>query len=198
MATEDAVCENLHLPLQSGSDRTLKRMLRRYTRASFLEKVALVREGIPDISLSTDVIVAFPGETEEEFLETLDVMREVRFDDAFTYKYSPRDGTPATRLPREQFIDPDVAQERLERLIAVHRGIQSEINRDEVGRVEEVLIEKQARQAGGILGRTRRNKVVAFPGSAGRIGGYADVRLTSTTGATFGGEEIPELAEKSP
>jgi tRNA-2-methylthio-N6-dimethylallyladenosine synthase len=197
MATEEAVCENLHLPLQSGNDRTLKRMLRRYTQASFLEKVALVREGIPDISLSTDVIVAFPGESEEEFLETLELMREVRFDDAFTYKYSPRDGTPATRLPEDQFVEPAVAQDRLARLIDVHRGIQSEINRAEVGRVEEVLVEKEAREPGHILGRTRRNKVVAFPGSPSRIGGYAEVRLTSTTGATFGGEEVPAIVEAS-
>ncbi len=189
MASEPAVCENLHLPLQAGNDRTLKRMLRRYSVESFLEKVAMVRAGVPDISLSTDVIVAFPGETEAEFEDTLAVMREVRFDDAFTYKYSPRDGTPATRLPAEQFVDPEEAQARLARLIEVHRGIQEEINRGEVGRVDEVLIEKEARDPGSILGRTRRNKVVAFPGDPARIGGYAQVTLRSTTGATFAGVE---------
>jgi tRNA-2-methylthio-N6-dimethylallyladenosine synthase len=193
MAAEPAVCENLHLPLQAGNDRTLKRMLRRYTVDSFLEKVRMVREGIPDISLSTDVIVGFPGETEEEFQDTLAVMREVRFDDAFTYKYSPRDGTPATRLPADQFIGPEEAQDRLARLIEVHRGIQGGINRREVGRVEEVLIEKEARDPGAILGRTRRNKVVAFPGDPARIGGYATVTLRSTTGATFAGEEVEAL-----
>jgi tRNA-2-methylthio-N6-dimethylallyladenosine synthase len=190
MATEPAVCENLHLPLQAGNDRTLKRMLRRYTVESFLEKVEMVRAGVPDITLSTDVIVAFPGETDEEYRGTLQVMRTVRFDDAFTYKYSPRDGTPATRLPEEQFIDPEEAQARLAELIEVHRGIQDEINRTEVGRIENVLVEKQARDPGSILGRTRRNKVVAFPGDPARIGDYATVELTSTTGATFGGVEV--------
>jgi tRNA-2-methylthio-N6-dimethylallyladenosine synthase len=193
MADEPAVCENLHLPLQAGNDRTLRRMLRRYTVNSFLEKVRMVRDGVPDISLSTDVIVGFPGETEEEFQDTLAVMREVRFDDAFTYKYSPRDGTPATRLPTEQFIDPDEAQDRLARLIDVHREIQAGINRGEVGRVEEVLIEKEARDPGALLGRTRRNKVVAFPGDPARIGGLATVILRSTTGATFAGAEVDAL-----
>jgi tRNA-2-methylthio-N6-dimethylallyladenosine synthase len=193
MADEPAVCENLHLPLQAGNDRTMRRMLRRYTVNSFLEKVRMVRDGVPDISLSTDVIVGFPGETEEEFQDTLAVMREVRFDDAFTYKYSPRDGTPATRLPTEQFIDPDEAQDRLARLIDVHREIQAGINRGEVGRVEEVLIEKEARDPGALLGRTRRNKVVAFPGDPARIGGLATVILRSTTGATFAGAEVDAL-----
>jgi tRNA-2-methylthio-N6-dimethylallyladenosine synthase len=190
MAEEPAVCEQLHLPAQSGNNRTLKRMLRRYTVESFLEKVEMARAAIPDLALSTDIIVAFPGETEEEFEDTLELMRTVRFDDAFTYRYSPRDGTPATRLPTEQFIDPAVGQARLERLIEVARGIQSEINHTEVGRVERVLIEKPARDPGHVLGRTRRNKVVAFPGPLESIGGYDTVTLTSTTGATFRGERV--------
>ncbi|NNK62139.1 MAG: tRNA (N6-isopentenyl adenosine(37)-C2)-methylthiotransferase MiaB, partial [Gemmatimonadetes bacterium] len=148
MAEEPAVCEQLHLPAQSGSNRTLRRMLRRYTVETFLEKVEMARRAIPDLALSTDIIVAFPGETHGEFEETLELMRAVRFDDAFTYRYSPREGTPATRLPDEQFIAPDVAQARLEELISVARGIQSEINHGEVGRVEKVLIEKSARDAG--------------------------------------------------
>src|SRR5690606_14482923 len=109
MASETSVCKQLHLPVQSGHDRTLKRMLRRYTVAEYLEKIDWVREAIPDIALSTDVIVAFPGETDEEYEATLDLMRRVRFDDAFMYRYSPREGTPATRLPREQFIDDEIA-----------------------------------------------------------------------------------------
>jgi len=189
MATEPAVCEQLHLPAQSGSNRTLKRMLRRYTVESLLEKVELVREAIPDIALSTDIIVAFPGETDAEFRDTLDLMRTVRFDEAFTYRYSPRDGTPATRLPTDDFIDPDEGQARLAELIEVSRGIQAEINRREVGRVDEVLIEKTARDAGQVLGRTRRAKVVVFDGDDARIGEYAHVELEATTGATFRGRE---------
>ena len=188
MAEEIAVCEQLHLPLQAGSDRTLRRMLRRYTVEGFLEKVNLARAVIPDIGLSTDVIVAFPGETHDEFQETLEVMRTVRFDDAYTYRYSPREGTPATRFPAADFVPDGEAQERLQRLIEVHRAIQAEINEAEVGRVEEVLVEKEARDPGQILGRSRRNKVVAFPASPDLVGTYLEVRLTGTTGATFVGE----------
>ncbi|MEJ2202667.1 MAG: tRNA (N6-isopentenyl adenosine(37)-C2)-methylthiotransferase MiaB [Gemmatimonadota bacterium] len=194
MASEPAVCEMLHLPLQSGSDRTLKRMLRRYTVESFLQKVELVRSAVADVALSTDVIVAFPGETEDEFQATLDVMREVRFDDAFTYRYSPREGTPATRLPQEDFIPDEEAQARLETLIEVSRGIQAEINAAEVGRTAEVLVEKGARSPGHVLGRTRRNKAVAFPGGDELVGSYADVRLDRTTGATFVGTAALEQA----
>ena len=188
MAEETAVCEQLHLPLQAGSDRTLRRMLRRYTVEGFLAKVNLARAVIPDIGLSTDVIVAFPGETHDEFQETLEVMRTVRFDDAYTYRYSPREGTPATRFPAADFVPDGEAQERLQRLIEVHRAIQAEINEAEVGRVEEVLVEKEARDPGQILGRSRRNKVVAFPASPDLVGTYLEVRLTGTTGATFVGE----------
>jgi tRNA-2-methylthio-N6-dimethylallyladenosine synthase len=190
MASEPTVCRQLHLPVQAGHDRTLKRMLRRYTVAGYLEKIAMVRAAIPDIALSTDIIVAFPGETDAEYEATLALMREVRFDDAFLYKYSPRDGTPATRLPREQFVPADVAQRRLERLIELHRTIQAEINRAEVGRTVEVLVERAAKSAGDMLGRTDAYKVVAFPGDAALLGRYVSVRLTSTTGATFRGERV--------
>ena len=188
LADEPAVCEHIHLPVQSGSNRTLKRMLRRYTVESFLEKVDMIRAAVPDIALSTDVIVAFPGESESEFEETLELMRRVRFDDAFTYKYSPREGTPATRLPKDQFVPDDLGQERLERLIDVSRGIQADINRGEVGRVEEVLFERPGKEEGMMLGRTRRQKAVVAPGEAGEAGQYGTVILTSTTGATFVGE----------
>jgi tRNA-2-methylthio-N6-dimethylallyladenosine synthase len=194
MAAEAAVCEQLHLPAQSGNNRTLKRMLRRYTVERLLEKVELVRNVIPDIALSTDIIVAFPGETDEEYEDTLELMRTVRFDDAFTYKYSLRDGTPATKFPQEDFIDPDVAQARLEGLITLSRAIQAEINAEEVGRVEHVLIEREGRNEGQILGRTRRNKVVVFDGDPGRAGEYAMVELQTTTGATFAGKEVEKPA----
>lgn len=194
MAEEEAVCEQLHLPAQAGNDRTLKRMLRRYTVDTLLEKVALVRSAIPDIALSTDIIVAFPGETDEEFRDTLDLMRAVRFDEAFTYKYSLREGTPATRLPADDFIDPDEAQARLAELIEVSREIQSQINSSEVGRIQEVLIENAGRDDGQVRGRTRRNKVVVFDGDTERIGEYAHTLLERTTGATFAGTEVSAAA----
>jgi tRNA-2-methylthio-N6-dimethylallyladenosine synthase len=190
MANEPAVCRQLHLPVQAGHDRTLKRMLRRYTVASYLDKVRLVRAAMPDIALSTDVIVAFPGETEAEYEATLSLLRQVRFDDAFLYKYSVRDGTPATRLPADQFLSADVAQKRLARTIEVQRAIQAEINAAEVGRAVEVLVERPARSRGDVLGRTAGNKVAAFPGTADLIGSYMDVRLTGTTGATFRAERV--------
>lgn len=190
MASEPAVCRQLHLPVQSGSDRVLKRMVRRYTSEQFLATVDLVRARVPGIALSTDVIVGFPGESEEDFEATLDLMRRVRFDDAFMYRYSPRDGTPATRLPAEDFIDESVSGRRLETLIALHREIQREIAEAEVGGEREVLIEREARSEGDVLGRTERNKVVAFPGSPEEIGTYTTVRLLSTSGATFRGERV--------
>jgi tRNA-2-methylthio-N6-dimethylallyladenosine synthase len=190
MATEPSVCEQLHLPAQSGNDRILRRMSRRYTVESFLEKVDMVRAAIPDVALSTDIIVGFPGETEAEYEDTLSLMRTVRFDDAFTYKYSLRAGTPATRLPEESFVPDAEAQARLEVLIRLARGIQAEISRTEVGRLEEVLAEKPGRDHGDLLGRTRRGKAVTFPASGHGPGDYVALRLSGTTGATFTGTPL--------
>jgi tRNA-2-methylthio-N6-dimethylallyladenosine synthase len=192
MAAEPAVCKQLHLPVQAGHNRTLRRMLRRYTVESYLEKIARVRRAIPNIALSTDVIVAFPGETDQEYQATLELMRTVRFDDAYLYKYSAREGTPATRLPAEQWVPGAQAQERLERIIELHRDIQAQINRAEVGRTVDVLIERPARSAGDVLGRTDANKVVAFAGADSRIGQFTRVCLQATSGATFTGVEVPE------
>jgi tRNA-2-methylthio-N6-dimethylallyladenosine synthase len=204
MASEEAVCEQLHLPLQAGNDRTLRRMLRRHTVDDFLEKVDMVRDAVPDIALSTDLIAGFPGETEAEFRDTLDMVARIRFDEAFTYRYSPREGTPATRLPPEDFISPEIGQDRLDRLIDLTRTIQAEINRDEVGRVEEVLVEKEGREEGDMLGRTRRGKVAVFPGNGELLGTYRTVELVRTTGATFAaaqrkeGESTPPRDETLP
>src|SRR5215211_7167024 len=128
MAETPSVCEHVHLPMQSGSSRVLKRMLRRYTREQYLECVARLRTAIPGLGLTTDIIVGFPGETEEDFAETLEVVREVGFDDAFTFKFSPREGTPATRLPAELTVPDDVAGERLTRLVDTVRGLARERN----------------------------------------------------------------------
>lgn len=187
MAREEAVCPQLHLPLQAGNDRTLKRMLRRHTVREFMEKVALARQAIPHIALSTDLIVGFPGETDAEFRDTLAVVEEVRFDDAFTYRYSPRDGTPAVRLPPSDLVPEEEGKARLETLIQLTRRIQSEINRAEVGGVEEVLVEKNGKDPGFMLGRTNRGKVVVFPGDPDLLGSYRRVGLHRTTGATFVG-----------
>ena len=195
MATEPAVCEQFHLPVQSGSNRVLKRMVRRYTRRSFAERVELIRAGVPDVALSTDVIAGFPGETDRDFEDTLGLLRRIRFDDAFTYRYSPRPGTPATRFPKDDFVPRQVAQRRLERLIEVTRSIQAEINRGEVGRRETILIERMAKRRGMVLGRTRRNKAVVVKGTEAEIGSYRTVRLVDTTGVTFVAEPVASPGE---
>lgn len=187
MAEEPSVCRQLHLPLQSGSDRVLKRMLRRYTREEYLEKVALLRELMPDIALTTDLIVGFPGEGEVDFEETLELVRTVRFDDAYTFKYSPRDGTPSTRMPEAWRVADEVAQTRLERLIELVRSIAAEKNLTEVGKTVEVLVEKRARRGELLQARTEGNKAVLIEGPETWIGRYMRVALTGTTGATFTG-----------
>lgn len=190
MASEPTVCVQLHLPVQSGSDRVLKRMVRRYSRDAFLSIVERVRDRVPGIALSTDVIVGFPGETESEFEETADLLRRVRFDDAYLYRYSLREGTPATRFPAADFIDDETAGRRLSELISLQREIQREIHETEIGRVVEVLAEREARTPGDLLGRTETNKAVVFPAGGRAIGAFVDVRLLSTTGATFIGEVV--------
>ncbi len=146
MAEVAEVCEHVHLPVQSGSSRVLKRMLRRYSRDSYLECVDRLRAAIPDLAISTDIIVGFPGETEEDFLETDSIAREVQFDDAFTFKYSVRDGTPAVKI--KDHVDQAVAGERLERLIATVRSVARRKNVRLVGSTHEVLVEKPARRGG--------------------------------------------------
>src|SRR5215211_9531445 len=161
MADVDAVCEHVHLPMQSGSSRVLKRMLRRYTREGYLESVAKLRAGIPGLSLTTDIIVGFPGETDEDFEQTLELVREVGFADGFTFKFSPRDGTPATRMPAELTVPDEVASERLARLVETMRGISRASNLTQLGRRYEVLVEKEARRGGDLLqARTRDYKTV--------------------------------------
>ena len=185
MAREEAVCEQFHLPRAVGQRPVLRRMLRRYTVHSFMEKVALIRGALPGRGALHRRDRGLPGETEEDFAATLELLAEVRFDEAFTYRYSPREGTPATRLPAGQFIDDETGQERLERLIALTRSIQREINEGEVGRVEELLIEREARSEGMVLGRTRRAKAVVAPGTPHEVGSYLTARLVRTTGPTF-------------
>ena len=190
MAEEPAVCPQLHLPVQSGSDRVLKRMVRRYTAGAFLDIVDRVRDAIPGVALSTDVIVGFPGESEADFERTLSLLRQVRFDDAFLYRYSLREGTPATRLPESDFIDEATSGRRLQNVISLHRGIQREINESELGSLHEVLVERRARSAGDVMGRTTAGKVVVFAGPLEWKNSYHQVRLTSTSGPTFHGEVV--------
>ena len=183
MAETAAVCEHVHLPVQSGSNRVLRRMLRRYTREGYLEVAAALRRAVPGIALTTDIIVGFPGETEQDFEETVSLVREVRFDDAYTFKYSLRDGTPAVKL--KERVPNAVAGERLERLIAVVRQVARAKNVALVGTTHEVLVEGKAKRGGLLQARTRSNKVALVDGPDEWIGTYRRVRLTGTTGSTF-------------
>lgn len=193
MATVPAVCEHVHLPMQSGSTKTLKRMLRRYSREEYLDCVSRLRAAIPGLSVTTDVIVGFPGETEEDFEETLSAVREVGFADAFTFKFSPREGTPATKMPDEWTISDEVASDRLHRLVSLVRGLSRERNMTLLGRRYEVLVEKEARRGAELLqARTRDFKTVLLPGDASMIGRYFTVELTGTTGSTFTGAVVRE------
>lgn len=196
MATVPTVCEHVHLPMQSGSTSMLKRMLRRYSREEYLDCVARMRAAMPGLSLTTDIIVGFPGETDEEFEETLSLCREVRFDDAFMFKFSPREGTPATRMPPEWTVADPVVTERFDRLVATVRGISREINLSRLGHRVEVLIEKVARDGALLQARSRDFKTVMVPADAGRIGDCLEVQLTGTTGATFTGTPVTEPAPR--
>jgi tRNA-2-methylthio-N6-dimethylallyladenosine synthase len=187
MAEVEAVCEHVHLPMQSGSTRTLKRMLRRYTREQYFECAGRLRDAIPGLSLTTDIIVGFPGEGDEDFEETLSAVRELAFDDAFTFKFSPREGTPATRLPAELTVTDDVASDRLGRLIAAVRQGARARNLTLLGTRHEVLVEKVSRRGELLQGRTREHRTVLIPGDESLIGSYLTVELTGTTGSTFTG-----------
>jgi len=194
MAETDAFCEHVHLPMQSGSTRTLKRMLRRYTREQYFECVDRLRAAIPNLALTTDVIVGFPGETEQDFEETLSAVRAIGFEDAYTFKFSLRDGTPATRLPASDTISDEVASERLARLITTVRSASRERNMGLLGARREVLVEKPARRGGLLQSRTRDFKTVMIPGDASLIGKYLQVELTGTTGSTFIGQVVGQRA----
>ena len=193
MATTPAVCEHVHLPVQSGSNAVLRRMLRRYTRERYLEVVRELRAAIPDITLSTDIIVGFPGETDAQFEETLSLVADADLDDAYTFKYSVREGTPAVRL-RDRVSD-EVASGRLERLIETVRAHARRKNAARVGQTHEVLVERPARRGDLMLGRTRANHLVLLELPASAAGEYHTCRLTGTTGSTFTGAVVaPALA----
>jgi tRNA-2-methylthio-N6-dimethylallyladenosine synthase len=182
MAECGAVCEHAHLPLQSGSGRILKAMRRTYSPERYLRLVAELRVAIPDLALTTDIIVGFPGETEEDFLETLEVVQDVDFDGAFTFVYSPRAGTEAAAMPDQ--VPDEVKRERIERLVALVQRVAAERNAARVGKVEEVLVEGPSRNEPDLLrGRTRRNTTVNFSGDGvpGELVSVAIARATSTT-----------------
>ena len=183
-----SVCEHVHLPLQAGSSRILKRMRRTYDRDRYLRLVETLRGAVPDLALGTDVIVGFPGETERDFAETLEVVEAVRFESAFTFIYSPRAGTEAASM-RDQ-VPEEVKHERLERLVETTQRVAAERNADRIGRVEEVLVEGSSRTDAALLrGRTRRNTTVNFTGST-PAGSFSAVAIDASTSTTLRGREV--------
>jgi tRNA-2-methylthio-N6-dimethylallyladenosine synthase len=192
MAECDAVCEHAHLPLQSGSSRILKAMRRTYDRDRYLRLAGELRAAIPDLALTTDVIVGFPGETEDDFRETLEVVEEVGFDGAFTFVYSPRAGTEAAAM--EEQVPEEVKRDRIERLIDVVQRIAAARNAERIGGVEEVLVEGASRTDPALLrGRTRRNTTVNFTGS-GSPGELVGVRIEDATSTTLRGVQAVPVA----
>jgi tRNA-2-methylthio-N6-dimethylallyladenosine synthase len=183
-----SVCEHIHLPLQSGSSRILKAMRRTYDRARYLDRVALIREHVPDVALSTDIIVGFPGETEEDFRQTLEVVEEVGYDSAFTFVFSARRGTEAASVT-EGLVPHPVKVERMERLVELVQAGARERAQRFVGRTMEVLVEGRSRtDLERLRGRTRHNKVVNFSGLAAP-GELAQVEIQSASSQTLLGEE---------
>src|SRR5213080_3095057 len=187
MAECEAVCEHAHLPLQSGSTRVLKAMRRTYSRERYLRLVGELRAAILDLALTTDLIVGFPGETEDDFRETLEVVEEVGFDGAFTFVFSPRRGTEAATMPDQ--VPDEVKSERIERLIELCQRVALERNAARVGGVEQVLVEGPSRTDPSLLrGRTRRNTTVNFAGNA-QPGELVDVRIEGATSTTLRGAQ---------
>jgi tRNA-2-methylthio-N6-dimethylallyladenosine synthase len=192
MAGCESVCEHAHVPLQSGSTRVLKAMRRTYSRERYLRLVDELRSAIPDLALTTDLIVGFPGETETEFEETVSAVEEVGYDGAFTFVYSPRQGTEAASMPDQ--LSEDMKRERIERLIEVVQRVAESRNLERIGRVEEVLVEGPSRTDPALMrGRTRRNTTVNFTGSA-EPGELVQVTVEAATSTTLKGAQLAPVA----
>jgi tRNA-2-methylthio-N6-dimethylallyladenosine synthase len=185
----EKLCEHIHLPFQSGSDRILKAMHRGYIKGSYLEKINRLKKVCPTIAITADVIVGFPGEEEEDFRETLDLMEKVQFDDLFSFNYSPRKGTRAARF--EDKIEGKVKQERLSVLQAIQREVTLQRNQALEGREEEILVEGLSKQSPqDVTGRTRSNKIVNFEGNLGLVGKLVSVRITKACPHSLRGQII--------
>jgi tRNA-2-methylthio-N6-dimethylallyladenosine synthase len=193
MATLASVCPHMHLPVQAGSTRTLARMARTYTREEYLEKVHMLVAAVPDLSLTTDIIVGFPAESDADFAETLSLMRQVRFDGAFAFKFSPRRGTPAADQPDQ--VPDSVRADRLAQVLSLQDELSAVRNRAWVGRHVEVLVDRELskRDSGLAAGRTRQNKIVHFGGGDVAEGRFENVMITDATSHHLKGVLIPSL-----
>jgi tRNA-i(6)A37 thiotransferase enzyme MiaB len=182
----DKLCNHLHLPVQSGSNRILKLMNRKYTKEEYLEKIYKIREYIPDIAITTDIIVGFPGETEEDFEETLDLVKSAKFDSAFTFLYSIREGTNAAKMSNQ--IPDEIKHDRFQRLLDVLYPIGLESNKKLINTIQRVLVEETSKSDENVLsGRTETNKLVHFKGNNNIIGQIVDVKITDAKTFTLEG-----------
>ncbi len=189
MKNSKKICRHIHLPLQSGSSRILKLMNRRYDKEKYLELVRKIRAAMPDISLTTDIIVGFPGETEEDFLETMDVVEKVRYDSAFTFIYSKRTGTPAAVM--EDQVPEEVVKDRFDRLLKKVQEIGREMSSRDTGTIQEVLVEEQNSQDPHLVtGRLSNNLLVHFPGDTSLIGQLCQVELLECRGFYYMGRKV--------
>ncbi len=189
MAEDPFFCHHLHLPLQSGSNTILSAMNRKYTREYYLSVIDIAKKAIPDLTFSTDIMVGFPGETEEDLEQTLSLMQSVHFSYAFMYHFNEREGTFAAGLPNK--VPEKVKKARLAQVIALQKEITASLMRERIGQVDEVLIENRSKQSlKELLARTSRDEMVVFPGSPTRIGQFAQVRFISVAGNTLRGEEV--------
>lgn len=182
----DKICNNIHLPIQAGSNSVLKNMNRRYTREHYLGLIEMIRRYLPDCGITTDIMVGFPYETEEDFLDTMDIVEKVRFSTAFTFIYSVRKGTKAAEMPQ---IPYEIKQNRIKRLIARQNEITEEISKDYVGNVYEILVEGlQEKKNGYVVGRTESGRLVSAKGDESMIGEFKNVKITAVKNAQLLGE----------
>lgn len=189
MKNSKKICKQLHLPLQSGSTNILNIMNRRYTKEDYLKVAEKIKAAVPDISLTTDIIVGFPGETEEDFLETLDVVRKVKYDSAYTFIYSKRTGTPAANM--ENQVSDKVIKDRFDRLLAEVKTISTQLFARDTGKIEKVLVEEVNGQDESLVtGRLSNNALVHFPGDSSLIGKIVDVKLDEAKGFYYLGTKI--------
>lgn len=189
VASEPRVCRGLHIAAQHGSDRILKAMNRKYTREGYLSLVKRIRAAVPDVELSTDIMLGFPGETDKDFSQAVSLMQEVRFESAFMYYYNPREGTPAATMPEQ--VDLETKKARLQQVIDMQLGITRSVMAERVGRTEKVLADTVSRNdRGEILGKTSQNERVAFKAPASVIGSFVTVSLDEVSGNTFRGKRL--------
>jgi tRNA-2-methylthio-N6-dimethylallyladenosine synthase len=189
-ASLDKLCEHLHLPVQSGSDSVLQRMRRGYTREEYLDRIRRLRERRPEVALSTDIIVGFPGESEEEFEGSLEILQEVEYDDLYAFSYSPRSHTSANKMYADDVAE-DLKKERLDRILKLQRMISRRKNEERVGKIEEVLVEGPAKLGRSqMMGRTRTNRIVNFVGPEELSGQLTGVRIVAAGANSLRGELI--------